>query len=135
MKEAAVIRKILAVSAFVEKRIESFYHKRKKVSSEMKGGSCMEEDKVIRIFAVAKGRVQGVGFRYFVQSAALNNSVIGWVKNMNDGTVEMELQGYETNVHHLLDVIRKGNMFCRVDSLTLKEVETNVQASGFHIIY
>ncbi|MBP2633675.1 MAG: acylphosphatase [Firmicutes bacterium] len=95
----------------------------------------MENDKVVRIFAVASGRVQGVGFRYFVQTTALNRSVTGWVKNMNDGTVEMELQGAETNVEHLFAAIKKGNMFCRVDSLTMKKLETDLQEGGFHITY
>lgn len=95
----------------------------------------MEDNKFIRFFAVAQGRVQGVGFRYFVQTTALNNSVTGWVKNMNDGTVEMELQGSKANVHHLIDVIKKGNMFCRVDHFTMKELEVNLHESEFHIIH
>lgn len=95
----------------------------------------MEDDKFVRVFAAAQGLVQGVGFRYFVQNAALNNSVTGWVKNMNDGTVEMELQGLEANVHHLIAVIKKGNMFCRVDRFTMEELKVNLHESGFHITH
>jgi acylphosphatase len=95
----------------------------------------MESNNLVRVLAVASGRVQGVGFRYFVQSSALKHSVTGWVKNMNDGTVEMELQGAETNVEHLIAAIKKGNMFCRVDSLAMKKVEVDMQESGFQIFY
>ena len=48
---------------------------------------------VIRRFACAEGRVQGVGFRMFVRQQAVMRDITGWVKNMSDGTVTMELQG------------------------------------------
>ncbi len=95
----------------------------------------MESNNLVRIFAVASGRVQGVGFRYFVQSSALKHSVTGWVKNMNDGTVEMELQGTEPNVHRLLAVIEKGNMFCRVDGLELNPLENHLEENEFKIAH
>ena len=95
----------------------------------------MESNALVRVFAAASGRVQGVGFRYFVQTSALNHSVTGWVKNMHDGTVEMELQGTETNVHRLLAVIEKGNMFCRVDGLKCKALELHLEENEFKIVY
>ena len=49
--------------------------------------------KIIRKHFFFKGRVQGVGFRYRAQNAASLYSVTGWVKNLYDGSVEMEAQG------------------------------------------
>ena len=49
--------------------------------------------KIIRKHFFFKGRVQGVGFRYRAQNAASMYSVTGWVKNLYDGSVEMEAQG------------------------------------------
>ena len=48
---------------------------------------------IIRKHFFFKGRVQGVGFRYRAQNAASLYSVTGWVKNLYDGSVEMEAQG------------------------------------------
>ena len=50
---------------------------------------------IIRKHFFFKGRVQGVGFRYRAQNAASLYSVTGWVKNLYDGSVEMEAQGTE----------------------------------------
>jgi acylphosphatase len=95
----------------------------------------MDGNALVRVFAVAAGRVQGVGFRCFVQTSALKHAVTGWVRNMNDGTVEMELQGREMNVHRLLAVIEKGNMFCRVDGLECKDLEVHLEENEFKIAY
>ena len=46
-----------------------------------------------RISVVIIGRVQGVGFRYFVRARALRNGLTGWVRNQQDGSVELEAQG------------------------------------------
>ena len=45
-----------------------------------------------RIYAVVQGQVQGVGFRWFVQSLANSLQITGWIRNMENGMVEMELQ-------------------------------------------
>ena len=42
-----------------------------------------------------KGRVQGVGFRYFVQSISINMNLSGWVKNLDNGNVEFEVENDE----------------------------------------
>ncbi|WP_234407864.1 acylphosphatase [Anaerosinus massiliensis] len=94
----------------------------------------MESDTIVRIFAVASGHVQGVGFRYFVQTNALKYSLAGWVKNMEDGTVTMEIQGPEVNVNQLLSMIKEGNMFCRVDHLEVRDIDIYEENDGFKII-
>lgn len=54
------------------------------------------------ILATACGRVQGVGFRYFVQRQATALGICGWVKNCEDGSVRMLLQGERAAVEKLL---------------------------------
>ncbi|MFN3394138.1 MAG: acylphosphatase, partial [Candidatus Thermochlorobacter sp.] len=46
-----------------------------------------------RIYAIASGRVQGVGYRWFIQHHAEQFGLSGYVRNLPDGRVEMELQG------------------------------------------
>lgn len=61
-----------------------------------------------RIYAVVQGQVQGVGFRWFVQSLANSLQITGWIRNMENGMVEMELQGETAALHQLLSRIRQG---------------------------
>lgn len=76
---------------------------------------------VIRRYACAAGRVQGVGFRMFVRQQAVMNDITGWVMNMSDGTVTMELQGAESAVEAAFAAMRTGNYFIRVEHLDIEE--------------
>lgn len=78
----------------------------------------MEE--LVRYFGTAEGRVQGVGFRMFVQQHAMELGLTGWVRNMEDGSVTMEIQGRQEKIDRLTDFIRQGNFFIRVSSLSLE---------------
>jgi len=71
---------------------------------------------VIRHIGV-RGRVQGVGFRAFVEHEALKHGVGGWVRNRRDGTVEAVLEGDETNVAAAIEACRCGPMGSRVEVL------------------
>ena len=53
----------------------------------------MKEKESIRKHILVSGRVQGVGFRYRTYYLAQNLGLTGWVQNLEDGRVEMELQG------------------------------------------
>ena len=76
---------------------------------------------VIRRYACAAGRVQGVGFRMFVRQQAVMNDITGWVMNMSDGTVTMELQGVASAVKAAFAAMRTGNYFIRVERLDIEE--------------
>ena len=62
--------------------------------------------KIIRKHFFFKGRVQGVGFRYRAQNAASLYSVTGWVKNLYDGSVEMEAQGTEEDIDKVVQPLQ-----------------------------
>ncbi len=55
-----------------------------------------------------EGRVQGVGFRAYVEARALELGLVGWVRNRRDGTVEAVLQGSEEAVEDMLELCRQG---------------------------
>ena len=57
---------------------------------------------------VVRGRVQGVGFRYFVIDQARPLGLRGWVRNRPDGTVEITAEGERVTLERLLDVARRG---------------------------
>ena len=63
-----------------------------------------------RLSVFWSGRVQGVGFRYTTESAALKLGVTGWVRNLPDGRVEAVVEGPEKTLKVLLDEIASGPM-------------------------
>lgn len=89
----------------------------------------------IRYFGIAAGHVQGVGFRMFVQQHASELHITGWVKNMNDGTVTMELQGEPEAINKLEAIIREGNYFIKVQSFNLEPRDLVTDETRFEIRY
>jgi len=61
-----------------------------------------------RLHARVEGRVQGVGFRYFVMENASKLGVTGWVRNRWDGSVEVLAEGERDCLLQLLETIRRG---------------------------
>ena len=97
-----------------------FRTKNKKMSSE----PALSGEKAIRRAMVADGRVQGVGFRYFARSLAREHGVTGWVMNMPDGTVAMEVQGPEDRVDSFAGAISNPptDWYIRVTSLKIRNI-------------
>jgi acylphosphatase len=62
----------------------------------------------VRRRAVVKGRVQGVSFRAHTQEQARQRGLLGWVRNLPDGSVELEAQGAPGAVEELLQWCRAG---------------------------
>lgn len=64
-----------------------------------------------RVHVFYSGRVQGVGFRFTVESIALElGAITGWVKNLSDGRVELVAEGEEARLEEFLRRIREGIM-------------------------
>ena len=79
------------------------------------------------------GRVQGVGFRYFVRRQAENAGLGGFVRNLADGRVEFLLQGEADAVDAVIEQIRLGPPHARVRELRVEEDERHAIVSGFTI--
>ena len=67
-------------------------------------------EQIKRYKAVITGNVQGVGLRVFVVDNASKLGITGWVRNMADGTVEMEAQGNPDKLDQLFATIKEGNL-------------------------
>jgi acylphosphatase len=70
---------------------------------------------------VVRGRVQGVGFRAFVEHEALTRGLQGWVRNCRDGAVEAVFAGPSAVVADMIEACRRGPYAARVDALDQRE--------------
>lgn len=68
----------------------------------------MEEPNQVRLHATIQGRVQGVGFRYFVQDNAVRLGLTGWVRNRWNGDVEVVAEGDREALGNLLNALHRG---------------------------
>jgi acylphosphatase len=66
---------------------------------------------------LVRGRVQGVGFRWFVHREACELELRGWVRNTEDGDVEVVVAGEEKRLGELRTALRKGPRGSRVDKV------------------
>ena len=90
---------------------------------------------IVRCFGTAHGRVQGVGFRFFVQQTAKEMGLTGWVKNMPDGTVDMEVQGNLDEIDAFSKRIKKGGGFIKVERLDMESRDVVLDEHNFVITY
>jgi acylphosphatase len=74
-------------------------------------------DEVVRVRAIARGRVQMVGYRAFVQRHALQLGVRGEVSNRSDGSVECLMEGPRRSIDRLVELMREGPFHARVDAV------------------
>jgi acylphosphatase len=68
-----------------------------------------------------RGRVQGVGYRAFVESEAFARGLAGWVRNRRDGSVEALFTGEEPLVAEMIEACRQGPFAARVDRIDQRE--------------
>lgn len=67
-----------------------------------------------------KGIVQGVGFRYHAQQEALSLNLAGYVKNLDDGRVEVWAEGETARLQHLIDWLEEGPSAAEVTAVTVE---------------
>lgn len=80
---------------------------------------------------IVKGRVQGVGFRWFVQQEASEIGLRGWVRNTDDGHVEVVASGRPEDIAELRTALRKGSRGSRVDAIVEHELaDTEAERLG-----
>ncbi len=87
------------------------------------------------VHLIARGMVQGVGFRFFVRGQAGSRGLKGWVKNLPDGTVEILAEGGEELLEDFINRVRQGPTFGSVSGLTLEWVEPSGLYTNFNITF
>jgi acylphosphatase len=87
---------------------------------------------VARRFLIS-GRVQGVGFRFFVETRAAVEGVHGWVRNLADGRVEVMIEGDRESVDRIEAALNRGPAGAHVDDVVAEEMVPSGRATGFSI--
>ncbi len=86
-----------------------------------------------RINAIVSGRVQGVGFRYFVLRVAGKLGVTGWVRNLGDGDVQVMAQGPPQVLEQLLLHLRQGPPAAYVQNVSAEWEEPDPNLDSFEL--
>jgi acylphosphatase len=82
---------------------------------------------------IVKGRVQRVGFRYFVEDAARREGVRGYVRNQHDGSVEVIAEGDLEALLRFEQAVRRGPPGARVDDVETTEAPASGRFAGFSV--
>ncbi|MCE5198645.1 MAG: acylphosphatase [Armatimonadota bacterium] len=85
-----------------------------------------------RLHAVVQGRVQGVGFRYFVMETAREFQLVGIVRNLRNGDVEVIAEGEEGALEALLVALKNGPRMARVDNVHTAWSPSTGEFTSFH---
>lgn len=79
------------------------------------------------------GQVQGVFFRQGVKELAEELGLTGWVKNEEDGSVKIVVEGEEENLQKLIEWCKKGTRWSKVEKVEIKKPEASNKFSSFVI--
>ena len=86
-----------------------------------------------RLHAIVRGRVQGVGYRWFILAKGRALGLNGQVRNLSDGTVEVSAEGSKTGLETLVEAIKKGPESSDVEQASIEWETYAGNYSGFEI--
>jgi acylphosphatase len=90
-------------------------------------------DKRHQLHVVVHGRVQGVSFRYYTVLKAQNIGLVGWVRNLPDGTVEVTAEGERIQLEQLLEFLHHGPSGASVTSVDVKWLQPSGEITSFEV--
>ena len=92
----------------------------------------MKKEKV-RLNSIISGKVQGVGFRYFVLQIAQNYRLVGFVRNLSAGEVELVAQGDKIFIEDFIQDLKRGNGKSQIDFMTQRWSDAKDDLRTFQI--
>ena len=93
------------------------------------------ENELKRFHAIVHGRVQGVSFRYYTTLKANELHIVGWVRNCQDGTVEVVAEGTQVALEQLESWLHEGSPHAKVEAIYITWEEAIVEFSEFKTVY
>lgn len=89
----------------------------------------------IAVQVLVKGRVQGVGYRWFACQNAAERDITGYVRNLSNGDVEVYAEGEEEDVEDFAGQLQKGPAFSRVTECVLNRMTPENKYPDFNVRY
>ena len=83
---------------------------------------------------VISGKVQGIGFRYWLQRLAIEKNICGWVKNKMSGNVETLIVGEEKEIQELIKLCEMGPGSAKIDYVQINDYSKDYIKKDFDII-
>ena len=108
---------------------------RSAASAIQQTGRSQQAAAMISLQVFYEGNVQGVGFRWSVRHVAKGFDVTGWVRNLPDDRVELQVTGEEDEVRAFLDHVAKGELHSLIRNQSENRLEKPIAARGFEIRY
>lgn len=93
------------------------------------------EPTTVRARISVSGRVQGVGYRAFTVRVATQRGLVGGVRNLDDGRVELEAEGPKDRILSLIQELHVGPPASRVTSVQVEWVSATGRHTGFSVWY
>ncbi|MBN2751747.1 MAG: acylphosphatase [Rhodospirillaceae bacterium] len=94
----------------------------------------MDADDRLRVRVVVEGKVQGVWFRAWTQEQAVSRSLLGWVRNRRDGSVEAVFDGVSAEVEAMIQACWTGPPAARVLAVRVEPIPTTPEFEVFTIL-
>ena len=94
-----------------------------------------EGSRVVRARISVSGRVQGVGYRAFTVRVAMRRGLVGGVRNLDDGRVELEVEGPKDQILSLIDELKIGPPASRVTAAHTEWLNATGRHQEFRIWY
>ena len=90
---------------------------------------------MIEMYAVVSGKVQGVRYRTYAQESATELALVGYVKNLSDGTVEVVAQGLPDTLKEFVEYLNEGSLLAKVESVSIDWRSVRKTYGEFSVIY
>ena len=86
-----------------------------------------------RYYVVFIGRVQNVGFRWTVRMVAQSLGYTGWIRNLSNGNVDMEIQGSYLDINDFIRRVKQDSRWIRIDDYSVMEIEVRENERRFEV--
>ena len=90
---------------------------------------------MLRYYIILRGRVQGVGLRYRTSMSAREFGLTGWVKNLDNGNVALEVQGEKRDIDAFMKSLLKNDYFIRIDDYSVKKIAPDPMEKQFNVTF
>ena len=88
---------------------------------------------MVRKSLIIKGKVQGVGFRFFNKLSCNGLMLTGFAKNLDNNDVLVEVQGNLSDIDKLINILYRGNGFCKVSSIKITDITLISNEKNFNM--